>query len=61
MSTVGPAGVTSPPEGFQQRLATARVYLHLRWLGNDAKTTADRARARRFAELHSDATSIGLI
>jgi len=49
------------PDGFQERLLAARIYLHLRWLGDDPEYTVQAAREPQFERLRRDAMRLGLM
>ena len=51
----------SAPDDFSRMLSAARVYLHLRWLGNKRDETVRPERRRRFELLHDDGLRLGLI
>jgi aminoglycoside phosphotransferase (APT) family kinase protein len=51
----------SPPASFEQRLDAARVYLQLRWLGEDLHWTLDETRQWRFEHLRIASERLGLI
>jgi aminoglycoside phosphotransferase (APT) family kinase protein len=51
----------APPNGFAHTLAAARVYVHLRWLGDRPEWTRQRASERRFTELLRNARRLGLV
>jgi hypothetical protein len=47
--------------GMAARLLAARIYLHLRWLGDPSAIKSPRDRRQRFEQLHHDATALGLL
>jgi aminoglycoside phosphotransferase (APT) family kinase protein len=49
------------PADFERTLDAARVYLHLRWLGNRPDWTSDEGRTWRFEELHLLGERLGLV
>jgi aminoglycoside phosphotransferase (APT) family kinase protein len=53
-----PAGT---PADFEQRLATARLYLHFRWLGEQPDQAWEEDERWRFEELRSAGQRLGLI
>jgi hypothetical protein len=53
-----PAGT---PADFEQRLETARLYLHFRWLGEQPDQTWEEDERWRFEELRSAGERLGLI
>jgi thiamine kinase-like enzyme len=53
-----PAGA---PASFAQTLAAARLYLHLRWLGDRPSWTSGERESWRFDHLRSAGEQLGLI
>src|SRR5262249_18570636 len=56
--TRGPDGA---PADFERTLEAARLYLHFRWLGEQAEMTRSPQMAWRLEELHATAAALGLV
>jgi aminoglycoside/choline kinase family phosphotransferase len=51
----------APPAGFARRLSVARLYWHLRWLGDRREWTVADSHAWRFSALEEQARRLGLL
>ncbi len=49
------------PDGFRQRLGAARLYLHLRWLGDSPDKPITEKHRWRFRHLRAGAKRLGLV